>query len=63
MENEKYYSPNDIAMKFSLKPNTVRKWINEGKLKAIKLGDVWRVPESALQAFIKESISKGEDKS
>lgn len=60
MEHEKYYSPNEIAEKFNLKSNTVRKWINQGRLKAIKLGDVWRIPESALQEFISESM-KGEN--
>lgn len=58
MENERFYSPNEISEKFNLKPNTVRKWINEGKLKAIKLGDIWRVSETSLQEFIKESMKQ-----
>ena len=55
MDEQKYYSPNDLAEKFNIKSDTVRKWINQGKLKAIKLGDIWRIPESALDKFIKES--------
>ena len=49
-----YYSPEEIAEHYSLKPATVRKWIREGKLKAVKLGHLWRVPEEALQEFIKQ---------
>ncbi|SPF51590.1 DNA binding domain protein, excisionase family [Candidatus Desulfosporosinus infrequens] len=55
MHDEKYYSPNDIAEKFNIKADTVRKWINQGKLKALKLGDIWRIPESSLDKFIKEN--------
>jgi excisionase family DNA binding protein len=51
--SEKYYSPEEIAEQFNLKPATVRKWIRQGKLKAIKLGRLWRIPEEELQRFIK----------
>jgi len=51
--SEKYYSPEEIAERFNLKPGTVRSWINQGKLKAVKLGNLWRIPEEELQRFIK----------
>jgi excisionase family DNA binding protein len=49
----KYYSPEEIGEQFNVKPATVRKWIREGKLKAVKLGRLWRIPEEELQRFIK----------
>lgn len=55
MNEEKYYSPNDIAKKFNIKADTIRKWIKQGKLRAIKLGDIWRISETALQDFIKNT--------
>ncbi|MEN6351212.1 MAG: helix-turn-helix domain-containing protein [Syntrophomonas sp.] len=58
MEKERFYSPNEIAEHFNVKPNTVRKWITQGKLKAIKLGDIWRVSESDLKDFIKTNQDK-----
>lgn len=51
---EKYYSPEEIAARFNLKPPTIRKWIREGKLRAFKMGSLWRIPEEALQEFIKQ---------
>lgn len=48
----KYYSPEQIAEQYSLNPATVRKWLREGKLKAIKMGGLWRISEEALQEFI-----------
>lgn len=59
MDKSTYYSPEDIAKHFNVKPDSVRKWIREGKLKAIKLGRIWRIPEVALQEFIEESMAKG----
>lgn len=32
MSNEKYYSAAEIGSLFSVKPETVRKWVREGKL-------------------------------
>lgn len=28
---------------------TVYKWLRKGKLKAVKLGGIWRIPESVLK--------------
>lgn len=56
--NEKYYSPREIANKYNVTSSAVNKWIKQGKLKAIKLGNVWRIPESALQEFIKTGIEE-----
>ncbi len=49
----KYYSAEEIGEQYNIKPATVRKWIREGKLKAVKLGHLWRVSEEQLQEFIK----------
>ncbi len=50
----KYYSPEEIGEQFNIKPATVRKWIREGKLQAVKLGALWRISEEALQEFLKQ---------
>jgi len=57
---KEYYSPQEIAEKFNLKPRTVANWIRKGKLKAIKLGDLWRVHRADLEAFIKDSQEKND---
>jgi len=52
---ENYLTPKEIAEKLKLNIRTVYKWIREEKLRAVKLGDVWRISESELDRFIKES--------
>jgi excisionase family DNA binding protein len=54
----KYYSPEDISKKYNVNPATVRKWIREGKLEAVKLGVLWRISETALQEFVKPGQQK-----
>lgn len=46
-----WYSPQEIAEALHVHHQTVRDWIHEGKLEAVKFGKLWRVPESALDAF------------
>jgi excisionase family DNA binding protein len=60
VQEKEYYSPQEIAEKFNLKPRTVANWIRQGKLKAIKLGDLWRVHRTDLEAFIKASQNNNE---
>lgn len=52
---ENYYTPKEISDKLKLNIRTVYKWIREGKLKAVKLGDVWRISESELNRFLNEN--------
>jgi len=59
--DEHYFSANELAKKFNVSKSTVIKWIHEKKLKAIKLGDIWRIPESAVQKFIVTNTN-GDDK-
>lgn len=54
----KYYRPEDIAEILTLHPATIRKWIRQGKLKAVKLGKVWRVTEEDLRVFLKQDQSQ-----
>jgi len=55
----KYYSPEEIGRQYNVKPVTVRKWIREGKLKALRLGGLWRISEEQLQEFITAGQSEG----
>ena len=53
MPDERYFSPDDVALKLNVKPLTVRRWLKSGKLKGLKVGRLWRVRESDLKAFLK----------
>lgn len=39
------WSPRVVALHFDVKPTTVVRWCREGKIKAVKVGRVWRIPE------------------
>ncbi|MBC7075465.1 MAG: helix-turn-helix domain-containing protein [Syntrophomonadaceae bacterium] len=55
MEEQKYFTPQEIAEKFKVKKSTVYFWIREGKLRAVRLGSLIRIPEYALKDFIKDT--------
>jgi excisionase family DNA binding protein len=49
----RYLTIQEVAARYQLHPETVRRWIIEGRLPAIKLagGSAWRVREEALVAI------------
>ena len=44
-------TPNQVSEVLSVKPATVRKWIQAGKIPAVKLGRMWRINEADLFAI------------
>jgi len=65
---EKLLSPEEVAERLGVTPNTVRTWLRDGSLKGIKLGrKIWRVNETELQKFLSReqkaeySIAKNEE--
>ncbi len=52
---ERYLSPDEVAQRLNVKPLTVRRWLKSGNLKGLKLGPLWRVRESNLEAFLKSA--------
>jgi len=40
---KEYLSTKEVSERFSVRESTVRSWIKEGRLKAIKMGKQWRV--------------------
>lgn len=55
----KVYTTTEIALILSVTPNTVRRWIKEKRLSAVKLFNrQLRIEESELKRFIKENSKK-----
>ncbi len=55
MENkEQLLSPEEVAKRLAISPKTVREYLREGRIKAMKVGRLWRVRESDLQQYLKE---------
>ena len=51
---EEYFTPQEVAGKLKVNIHTVYRWIREGKLDAVKIGDLWRIPESVLREFLRQ---------
>lgn len=58
MNDETYFTPEELAEKFKVKKRTVYFWVRTGKLKAIKLASLLRIPKSSLDEFIKNAQEK-----
>ena len=48
---DQYFKVAEIAKRFQVSPQAVYKWINEGRLKAVKIGDSTRVRSDHLSEF------------
>jgi len=49
----KMLTPEQVAERLAVTPNTVRGWLRSGMLKGVKLGKkVWRVREEDLQNYL-----------
>lgn len=56
---ETIYTIEEAADILKVKPRTIRAWINQGKIKSFKLGDLVRIHEDDLQAVIDEARAVG----
>lgn len=50
---EQLLSPEEVAERLAISPKTVRDYLREGRIKAMKVGKLWRVRESDLQQYLK----------
>lgn len=48
---DEIYTVDQVAESLDLHPKTIRRFIKDGKLKANKIGNQWRVTETDLKAF------------
>ncbi len=53
MGAEKLLTIEDAAKALIVKPETLRGWLRTGKIKGVKVGRLWRIRESDLEAFLK----------
>jgi len=51
---DKLLTPDEVAQRLGITPNTVRIYLREGRIKALKVGKLWRVRESDLQKHIEQ---------
>ena len=58
---EELLTPQEVAEKLKVPRKTVYTWLNQGKLKGHKIGDLWRVKESDLEEFIRDPFDESEN--
>jgi excisionase family DNA binding protein len=54
------YTVRDVAQRLHLTTETVRDYLQEGKLKGFKVGKQWRVREQDLEAFIEALLQEND---
>lgn len=54
---EQFYTTEYVAHLFSVATETVVQWINDRKLRAIKIDRRWRVPKSAIIEFANQRLN------
>jgi excisionase family DNA binding protein len=50
---EEYFKPREVAAKLRISTRSVQLMLNDGKLRAIRIGKQWRIPESAVDELIR----------
>jgi excisionase family DNA binding protein len=58
-QDEEYYKISEITKKYKLTRHVIYKWINEGKIQAVRLGGAIRVVKSSFDTFV-HLITPGE---
>ena len=46
---DKLLSPRQVGEQLGLTPRTITRWCREGKIIGLKLGRVWRIPQSSVR--------------
>lgn len=49
---EKLLTPEAAAERLAVSAKTIRDWLRAGTLKGVRVGRLWRIRESDLEAFI-----------
>ncbi len=60
LKNEELLSATEVAEMLNVHPITIGKWLREGTIKGSKLGKIWRVKRSEVEAFFERSSNTDE---
>ena len=53
MVAERLYSQDEAAELLQISRLTLGKWLRDGRIRGVKIGRLWRIPESALDEIAK----------
>ena len=60
VRSDTMYTVTEVAKKFSVSRQTVLKWINNGKIKAVKVVKVYRIPKEEIDRLIDKQRKEDE---
>lgn len=49
-----FYTPEEAAAKLKIARRTVYQWLREGRIKGVKLSNLWRIPETEISRLLGE---------
>ena len=55
---ERYYSTREVCKILGIANRTLRRWIKEGKIRAVNIGGRWRIPESEINRILGQSVEE-----
>jgi acetyl-CoA synthetase len=55
---EKFLTVKEAAAALKVENQTIKRWIREGKIDAVKIGRFYRISESAIEKAVKASTTK-----
>ena len=47
-DSEKYFTPQEVADALKVEARTVHTWLRDGQMKGVKIGRLWRIPQSEI---------------
>ena len=61
---EAFYTVEEAAERLRMHPDTLRRQLRQGRIRSVRTGKLWRIPESALEApGIEAAAPSGQDQS
>ena len=60
MTAEKLYTKEEAADILKISPKTLGDWLRAGKIRGVKVGRLWRIPETALDEVTQEGTRQPE---
>jgi excisionase family DNA binding protein len=57
-EEMRVFTPDQVAEILQLPPRTIREHLRQGKLKGVRVGRHWRIPEKAVNEYLNVRVSE-----
>ncbi len=59
---EQYLTPEEVAEKLKLHPDTVKRLLRQGKIPGVKIEGSWRISISELNAYLDQQRKKHQER-